>query len=108
MSNNIETLANTMMPNMVKGVILIGIIVCLISVTITVYSYLRKNKSLKVIKTYLSYFCIGIMVSLSGLLVNFIANYDISFSSYKYSIPVGYIILLVVYLLLAKTINRTN
>lgn len=106
--SNIETLANTMIPHMVKGAILVGIIVCLTSVTIAVYSYLRKNKSLKKIKTYLSYFCIGIMVSLSGLLVNFIANYDISFSSYKYSIPVGYIALLIVYLLLAKTINRTN
>lgn len=107
--SNIETLSNTMIPHMVKSVILVGIIVCLISVTIAVYSYLRKKQSLKEIKTYLSYtFGIGIMVSISGLLVNFIANFDISFSSYKHSIPVGYIVSLVVFLLLAKINNKTN
>lgn len=109
MSNNMETLANTMIPHMVKGIVLIGIIVCLTSITIAVYYYLKKKLTLKEIKTYLSYtFGIGMMVSLSGVLVNFIVNFDINFSSYKYSIPVGYIVSLVVYLLLAKIINQTK
>ena len=41
--SNIETLTNAMIPHMIKCVILIGIIMCLISVTIAAYNYLRKN-----------------------------------------------------------------
>lgn len=107
--SNIETLTNTMIPHMIKYAILVGIIVCLISVTIAAYSYLRKKQSLKEIMTYLSYaFGIGVMIILSGFIVNFIANYDISFSSFKHYIPVGYIVSLVIFLLLAKITNKTN
>lgn len=106
---NIENLANTIIPHMVKGIILIGAVMCLTSVTIAGYSYLRKKQTLKEIKTYLSYtFGTGILCSLSGLLVNFIVNFDISFSSYKYSIPAGYILSLVVFISLAKNYNKTN
>ena len=107
--SNIEIVANTMIPNMVKGIILIGIIVCLISITVAVYSYLSKKQSLKVIISYLSStFGISVLVILSGLLVNFLANFDINFSSYKQTIPVGYIISLVGFFLLAKVFNKTN
>ena len=108
--SNIETLTNTMIPYMIKYVILVGIIVCLISVTIAfnAYSYLRKKQSLKDLMTHLSYTLgIGVMISLSGFIVNYIANYDISFSSFKHEIPVGYIVSLVI-LLLAKITNKTN
>ena len=96
-----------MIPLVVKGVIWIGIIVCLISVTIAVFSCLGKKQSLKEIKTYLGYtFGIGILVSLSGLLVHFIVNFDINFDSFKRSIPVGYIVTLVIFCLLLTFFNR--
>ena len=98
--SNIENFANTMIPSMVKFIILMGVILCLTSITIAVYHYFTKNRSLKEIKTYFSHtFGLGIMLSLSGVLVNFIANFDISLSSYKCSVPVGYIVSLVMYLL---------
>lgn len=107
--SNIETVANTMIPNMVKGIILIGILVSLISITIAIYSYLRKKQSSKEIKKYLVYtFGIGALCSLSGLLINFIASYDIDFNSYKYSIPLGYILSLVTFFLLAKVDSKKN
>lgn len=104
---DIETLASVMIPLVVKGAIEFGIILCLISATIAVYSYLGKKQSLKEIKTYLGYtFGIGILVSLSGLLVSFIANLDVNFDGFKRSIPVGYIVALVIYCLLLTLFNR--
>ena len=69
----------------------------------------KKKQSLKEIMAYLSHtFGIGIILSLSGFIINYIANYDISFISYKHSIPIGYIVSLVILLLLTKIINKIN
>lgn len=107
MNNNMENLANAMIPSMVKFIILMGIILCLMSVTIAVYHFFTKNKSLKEIITYFCHtFGLGILLGLSGVLVNFVANFDISFSSFKYSVPVGYILLLVAFIAFAKNHNK--
>lgn len=107
--SNLENTANVMLSVITKGAILIGLIVCLSSITIAVYSYLRKKQSLKEIKTYLLYTLgSGVLVSVLGLLVNFIACFDINFSSYKYSVPVGYVISLVVFFSFVNTYNKSK
>ena len=96
MISNLENTVNVMLPVITKMVILIGLILCLSSITIAVYRYLRKKQSLKEIKTYLLYaFGGGVLVIVPDLLVNLIMCFDINFSSYKHSVPVGYVISLV-------------
>lgn len=103
MINNLENTVNVMLPVFTKMVILIGLILCLSSITIAVYRYLRKKQSLKEIKTYLLYaFGGGVLVIVSGLLVNLIMCFDINFSSYKHSILVGYVISLIVYFIFKR------
>lgn len=107
--NNLEYQVNVLLPSITKGTILIGLILCLSSITIAVYKYLRKKQSLKEIKTYLFYTLgSGALVSISGLLVNFIACFDIDFSSYKHSVPVGYVISLVVFFSFMNTCNKSK
>lgn len=105
--SNLENTVNVMLPVFTKMVILIGLILCLSSITIAVYRYLRKKQSLKEIKTYLLYaFGCGVLVIVSGLLVNLIMCFDINFSSCKHSILhsilVGYVISLVVYFIFKR------
>lgn len=107
--SNLENTANMMLPIITKGAILIGVILCLLSITIAIYSYLRKKQSLKEIKTYLRYTLgTGALVSVSGLLVNFIARFDIDFASYTHIIPVGYVISLAVYFLFINICDKRN
>lgn len=104
--SNLENAVNGMIPIITKGVILIGITLCLLSVTIALYRFIKRKQSLKEIGVYLIYTSgIGILVSISGILINFIANFDIDFSTYKYSIPLGYVISLVVFLLFMNITN---
>ena len=101
--SNLENTVNVMFPVITKMVIFIGLILCLLSITIAVYRYLRKKQSLKEIKTYLLYaFGGGVLVIVSGLLMNFIMCFDINFSSYKHSVLIVYVISLVVYFLFKK------
>lgn len=104
--SNLENAINGTIPIITKGVILIGITLCLLSVTIALCRFIKQKQSLKEIGVYLIHTSgIGILVSISGILINFIANFDIEFSTYKYSIPLGYVITLVVFLLLTNIIN---
>jgi len=91
------------MRDMTKGIILIGIIACLVSITVATYSCLFKKQSKKEVLSYLkATLGIGVLVALSGVLVNSLANFDIDFSSYKRSIPIGYIISLFVFFTFSK------
>lgn len=91
------------MRDMTKGIILIGIIACLVSITVATYSCLFKKQSKKEVLSYLkATLGIGVLVALSGVLVNSLANFDIDFSSYKHSIPIGNIISLFVFFTFSK------
>lgn len=103
-----ETLANTILPHVTKGAIFIGVIMCLVSITIVVYLGFRKKKALKEVKTCLEVFVLGIFVGSSGLILDIIANFQVSFDSYKRSIPIGYIVLLVACILFTNMKNSNT
>lgn len=105
-TSNFETMAITIM---VKGSIPIGIVMCLMGVTIAAYRYFFRKRPLKEIGSYLGYTVgLGILVVLSGPLVSFIAGFDmdhIDFSSYKRIIPIAYIVALF-WFLITKNLRK--
>lgn len=112
MNNNtstIENVADQVFPLMTKGIILIGIIMVLLGITIVLYSLITKKMTRKNIGQYLLYTAGGgVLACMSGLTVYFLFNYEFDFTSYRYSIPVGYILSLSIFLLLinANNINK--
>lgn len=107
--NNFENIVNNLLPIITKGFISIGLVLCLSGVTIAVYKYLLKKQSLKEIKTFLLYMLMGgASVSILGLLVDFIAHFDIHSSGHKHSTPVGYVIFAVIFLYIIIRNNVTK
>lgn len=103
-----ENVANNMLPTMIKLLIAIGITVCLLSIVVAVCTYIKKKCDTKMILRYFVItFISGAMVSISGVLVNFIANFNIEFSTYKAEIPLYLIVSLIVFSLIMKTKNST-
>ena len=104
---NLENKIQVITPIFIKGLILVGITVCLLSITLAIYSFLKKKQTLKEIGSYMLYtFGGGTIVSLFGLLVNFTANFNIDFISYRYTIPLAYIISLITFLSLIHIANN--
>lgn len=104
-----ENVANNMLPTMIKLLIAIGITVCLLSAVIAIYAYVKKKCNTKIILRYfIITFISGAMVSMGGVFVNFIANFNIEFSTYKAEIPLYLIVSLIVFSLIMKTKNSTK
>ena len=104
-----ENVANNMLPTMIKLLIAIGITICLLSIVVGVYAYIKKKCDTKIILRYfVPTFISGAMVSIGGVLVNFIANLNIEFSTYKIEIPLYLIVSLIVFSLIIKTKNSTT
>lgn len=104
-----ENITNNMLPTMIKLLIAIGITVCLLSIVVVVYAYIKKKCDTKIILRYfIPTFISGAMVSIGGVLVNFIANFNIEFSTYKVEIPLYLIVSLTAFSLIMKTKNNTT
>jgi len=101
--SNLEKIVNEFIPAVTKLSILTGIVLCLESITIAVYNLLKKKQTIKEVGIYLAGTLIpGVMLCISALLVNSIAQFDIDYSSYKYTVPLGYGVSLIVFYLIKK------
>lgn len=101
-----ENVANNVLPIMIKFLIAIGITVCLLSIVVAVYAYIKKKCDTKTILRYfILTFISGAMVSISGVLVNFMANFNIEFTTYKVEIPLYLIVSLIILSLIMKNKN---
>ena len=97
MMNNLTDTINKVIPVMAQGSILIGVLVCLLSLTIGFYYFLKKQFTEKV-KTYIGWsLASGTIMIITGLITAFIMNFDINASSYKQNVPCGYCIGLIVF-----------
>lgn len=112
MSNSLENFDDVLkaVNFITKYAILAGIILCLLSITFAIYNLLKlkKGKNLQEIKYAINIFVAGVIVSFSGILTNFIANYDTNFTSYKYEIPIWYVISLIAFLLFINGYKRNS
>lgn len=107
--SNIENMANIIVPTITKLLIAIGITVCLLSIVVGVYAYIKKKCDTKMILRYFVLtFISGAMVSMGGVLVNFIANFNIELSTYKTEIPLYLIVSLIVFSLIMKNKNSKS
>ena len=92
-ANELEYLAMNVFVPMVKYVAFVGIIVCLVSITVATYSFLKRKKTFKEILTYLRYtFVPGLILNLSLALASFVFRFEIDFSSFKQDIFPAYMV----------------
>ena len=107
-----ENVANNMLPIMIKFLIAIGITVCLLSIVVAVYAYIKKKCDTKtILKYFMLTFISGAMVSISGVLVNFMANFIIEFTTHKVEIPLYLIVsvsLIILSLIMKNKNSKTN
>lgn len=104
---NLENIMNQLLPKFIYIVILSGILIILLSISIAIYSLVKRKQTVKDIKWYL--FCtlhLGILIIFSGVLVSFMVNFEIDYSGYKQSIPFGYIASMITFLLLSNIVNK--
>jgi len=107
--SNLENITSTLIPNITERMILIGAILCLLSITVVCFRLLTKKMTLREAGRYLLYTLgIGILIIASCIGINFIFHFDIDFNSYKYSVPVGYIASLLIFTLLANILGKSN
>ena len=107
--SNIENMANEIIPIMTKCIITTGIIMSLLGITVALYMLIKRKSKLSETKFYLINVCGGgVLISISGILVNFIFHFDIDYGSYKISIPLGYFVSIVIFVLLKNVISKTN
>lgn len=111
--NNLESTINMIFPTVVKLTVIAGIIIILLSITITVYKRLQlpalsrsisKDTLQGIRRDFIVSLVIGGMISTAGLLINFIKEFNMDFSSYGFfmTVLIGYAISLIVFLLFIK------
>lgn len=111
--NNLESTINMIFPTAVKLIVIAGIIIILLSITITVYKRLQlpalsrsvSEDTLQGIRRdFIVSLVIGGMICTSGLLINFIKDFNVDFSEPKFFgfVFIGYAISLIVFLLFTK------
>lgn len=84
MENNWEKISRTLAPVRIKIMILLGVVMCLLGITIFIYNYLKKKQKREEIKVDLFYsLLLGIATILSGFMIKFFLNLEIDFSSFK-------------------------
>lgn len=104
--SNIENIADNILPIMTKFFIESGVTVCLLSIIVSIYAYIKKKSDKRTIITYfIGTFLSGILVSVSGVIINFLVNFDIEFSTYKVEIPLCLIVSLIVFSLIMNIKN---
>ena len=107
--NKLENVMNQLFPVMTGFVTLIGILIVLGGGSIAIWKCIKEKRSLKEVQPFLfSTFCTGTLLVLSGVILNFIAGYEIDYSSYKRSIPLGYIITLIVFVAGRKMVKQNE
>lgn len=107
--SNIENMANNIAPTITKLLIAIGITVCLLSIMVAIYAYIKKKCDTRMILGYfIRTFTSGAMVSIGGVLVNIMANFDIEFTTYKVEIPLYFIVSLIIFYLIMKYKNSKS
>ena len=103
MSNMENVLNNIMMPIMINLFVLVGVIVSLVGITVTLYGLFKKKwTGLRALKYFLSTTVLGVLVSAIGVLIVNIGDFELYTNSYRYEIPIGYILSLCIFWLLAK------
>ena len=99
----VNIIFENVLPIMVKFIIAIGIVICFLSVLIAIYTYIKRKRDTKtILKKYGAIFLGGVTISMCGVLVNFIANFNIGVSSYKKEMAFYLFIYLFVYSLYMK------
>lgn len=110
--DNLEIMADSIGCYIIKGMVYGGIILFLIGVSMLLYGLLLKKRTLK--SVLVRFGCTsgaGIFICLSALLVNYVAHYENSFASFKRTVPIGYIIAIIIwcgYLFLRKNEEKNK
>ncbi len=107
--SNMEYMANNVLPIIVKFLIASGVTVCLLSIIVAFYAWIKKKSNPKVIKTYfIPTFFSGMLISIGGIMGNFMANLDIDFSTYKTEIPSYLVVSLIAFSIIMNSSKRNS
>lgn len=89
---NFKLTMTTFIP-ITKFLVFVGIIICLVSITVATYSFLKREMTFKETLTYLRFtFVPGLILNLSLVLANFVFRFEIDFSSFKQDIFPAYMV----------------
>ena len=87
---------NEIIPFMIKFAVYLGILLILIGITIMIYTFVSSlNRESEI---YLHIIKSGVSTLLVGVIFNFLVSYEIEYDSFKFSVPCGYFIFLIIFL----------
>lgn len=103
-STNLKNVADQILPFIIKSIISIGIAIVLLGITLVLYNHIKQKSGNA--KSIFKVIGVGISITISGLLVNNIYHFKFETSSYNHSVPIVYIILLLLMFCLYRKIIK--